>query len=364
MIQSEQLQELMDSLRNYKTPQGKVLCETFIRAPKRRNLAEYYEVVSTPIDLLRIQQKIRMDEYDDLDQFTSDIELLVNNTKLYFKPDTAEHADAIKLWEVYLDLKNNYFGSSETTSVSDNSENESADESNMEVDEFELKELLNAVMSSHTDDNRQLSLMFEILPSKIDYPDYYDIVTEPIDLKTISQKIQNKEYSTLNDLEKDLLLMIRNAKLYNAPGSQIYKDANTLKRIIQQKRFDIELRRATPTKSSERIRAKRQTPFQNKWSSISLKYDEDGITCSSGIPEEFDDGTNDETNFSEHENEQNEFSNQQWLLFNAVHDTPHSEPFIKLPSKRYYPDYYAEINHPISLTMIGRKIKVNIFDFI
>lgn len=356
----------MDSLRNYKTPQGKVLCETFIRAPKRRNLAEYYEVVSTPIDLLRIQQKIRMDEYDDLDQFTSDIELLVNNTKLYFKPDTVEHADAIKLWEVYLDLKNNFFGSSETTSVSDNSsiKNESADESNMEadtVDEFELEELLGAVMSSHTDDNRQLSLMFEILPSKIDYPDYYDIVTEPIDLKTIAQKIQNKEYSTLNDLEKDLLLMIRNAKLYNAPGSQIYKDANTLKRIIQQKRSDIELRRSTPAKSSERIRAKRQLPFQNKWSSIAaaLKYDEDATPCSSGILEEYDDGTNDETNFSEHEHEQNGFSNQQWLLFHAVHDTPHSDPFIKLPSKRYYPDYYVEISRPISLSMIGRKITVS-----
>jgi protein polybromo-1 len=55
------------------------------------------------------------------------------------------------------------------------------------------------------------------------YPDYYLIVTNPIDLKLIAMKIQNNEYSTLDDMENDLLLMISNAKKYNDPKSQIYK---------------------------------------------------------------------------------------------------------------------------------------------
>ncbi len=55
------------------------------------------------------------------------------------------------------------------------------------------------------------------------YPDYYLIVTNPIDLKIIAMKIQNNEYQTLDDMENDLLLMISNAKKYNAPKSQIYK---------------------------------------------------------------------------------------------------------------------------------------------
>ena len=36
-------------------------------------------------------------------------------------------------------------------------------------------------------------------------------------------KIQNNEYSTLDDMENDLLLMIANARKYNDPKSQIYK---------------------------------------------------------------------------------------------------------------------------------------------
>ncbi|KPM06091.1 polybromo-1-like protein [Sarcoptes scabiei] len=379
---SEQLQELMDSLRNYKTSQGKLLCETFIRAPKRRSLAEYYEVVSNPIDLLRIQQKIRMDEYDDLDQFTADIELLVNNTKSYFRPDSVEHSDALKLWDVYLDLKNQFFGTSGSASTSDESsiggyKNDSADEtihsSNVDSEsifESDYEELFGTVMSA-CDDGRQLSTMFELLPSKSLYRDYYDIVTDPIDLKTIGSKIQNHEYSSLNDLEKDLLLMIKNAKIYNAPGSQIYKDANALKRVIQQKKIEIETRRLTPAqKSSERIRAKRQIPFQAKWSSIaaSLKYEDEGVTCASNssaisFTDDLDENTNDETlNFSDSELDQSEPSNPQWLLYNAVNDTPHSEPFIRLPSRRFYPDYYKEIKHPISLAQIKSRIKVNFYE--
>jgi hypothetical protein len=55
------------------------------------------------------------------------------------------------------------------------------------------------------------------------YPDYYLIVTNPIDLKMIAMKIQNNQYSTLDDMENDLLLMVSNAKKYNDPKSQIYK---------------------------------------------------------------------------------------------------------------------------------------------
>ena len=39
----------------------------------------------------------------------------------------------------------------------------------------------------------------------------------------IAMKIQRNEYTTLDDMENDLLLMISNARKYNHPKSQIYK---------------------------------------------------------------------------------------------------------------------------------------------
>lgn len=43
------------------------------------------QVVSNPIDLIKIQQKIKTDEYDDVDDLQADLELLTNNAKSFYK---------------------------------------------------------------------------------------------------------------------------------------------------------------------------------------------------------------------------------------------------------------------------------------
>jgi len=42
-------------------------------------------VVSNPIDMIKIQQKIKTDEYDDVDDLQEDLELLTNNAKSFYK---------------------------------------------------------------------------------------------------------------------------------------------------------------------------------------------------------------------------------------------------------------------------------------
>lgn len=80
-------------------------------------------------------------------------------------------------------------------------------------------------------DGRPLYQAFQFIPSKRRYPEYFNVIDSPIDLKTIAQKIQGGEYTTIGELEKDFLLMVRNACQFNEPGSQIYKDAKTLKKV-------------------------------------------------------------------------------------------------------------------------------------
>ena len=53
-----------------------------------RSEPEYYDLVSRPIDLLKIQHKLKNDEYEDIDALTEDVETLVNNAKLYYAVST------------------------------------------------------------------------------------------------------------------------------------------------------------------------------------------------------------------------------------------------------------------------------------
>lgn len=79
-------------------------------------------------------------------------------------------------------------------------------------------------------------------------------------------------------MEKDIMLMCRNACAFNEPGSQIYKDAKTLKKIVGSKKYEIEHGRPgtlTPGKS-ERIRNRRlRSGISHSAVTAALQYEDD-----------------------------------------------------------------------------------------
>ena len=66
-----------------------------------RSNPEFYEAVRQPIDLARIQAKIKAGEYENVDQMAADINLLVANTKAFYPASTTEFAKAVELQEVF-----------------------------------------------------------------------------------------------------------------------------------------------------------------------------------------------------------------------------------------------------------------------
>jgi protein polybromo-1 len=92
---------LYDFLRRYKREDGTELCEHFVRAPKRRSDPAYYEVISDPIDMLRIQQKIKTEEYADLNELKVDIQKMLDNAFLYYKSGSEEFKAAVELKELF-----------------------------------------------------------------------------------------------------------------------------------------------------------------------------------------------------------------------------------------------------------------------
>ncbi|KAK3621564.1 hypothetical protein LTR56_022739 [Elasticomyces elasticus] len=74
--------------------------------------------------------------------------------------------------------------------------------------------------------------MFLTLPPRHELPDYYDVIKMPIAFDTIDKKLQRDAYPTMTTLESDLKRLVQNAKEYNAPKSDIYEDAERIRKLV------------------------------------------------------------------------------------------------------------------------------------
>ena len=86
------------------------------------------------------------------------------------------------------------------------------------------------------DPERDIIGPFMTKPCKKTYPQYYNVVKNPIDMETINKRIKSKVYKTLEEFSADVNLMFDNCKLYNNPKSVLYKDACNLQEIFMKVR--------------------------------------------------------------------------------------------------------------------------------
>ncbi|KAJ3158671.1 hypothetical protein HDU86_002636 [Geranomyces michiganensis] len=187
-----------------------------------------------------------------------------------------------------------------------------------------MKTLLAAVRAARDKGGRHYAALFETLPNRLEYPDYYALIKKPIALEHIQRKADKGQYESLGDLIADFELLIENAKAYNRRGSAVYKDALAMHTAFSA---EIARQRNIPPPGPQ---APRPRPVKN--------------AANNGPEQE-----------------------QMHKILNALLEREDedghllSEMFTELPDKEEYPDYYEEIKAPITLEMISQKLSAGAY---
>ena len=234
--QDDPFWKLFNHVRTFTTERGLEIAEAFLTLPSKRELPDYYQQIEKPICLTSIRKKIRQAAYPTLEALGEDFDLMFNNCKTYNRQESKLWKDGAKLQKVTQtrlaellegDLDASAMEAMETVRKSPKDPKEQVRK--------KLRLLFNSIYYWANSDGIQPIGVFLEKPSRKDYPDYYDIISEPIDMNMIDARIKGGQYRSEEELLADCKLMFSNCRLYNEEGSPIYEDANILEKVLLAK---------------------------------------------------------------------------------------------------------------------------------
>ncbi|KAL7679180.1 putative bromodomain, helicase, Helicase/SANT-associated domain, snf2, ATP coupling [Plasmopara halstedii] len=107
---------------------------------------------------------------------------------------------------------------------------------------YYYKKVYDAVVKLKDPTGRLRSELYVEKPSAVEYPDYYTIVQQPMDLLTIKARLDEYNYASHDEFEADFNLMVGNAQLYNHPESLVVLDALEIDKCVKTKMKPLRLK--------------------------------------------------------------------------------------------------------------------------
>ncbi|SCU78252.1 LAFA_0A05688g1_1 [Lachancea sp. 'fantastica'] len=98
----------------------------------------------------------------------------------------------------------------------------------------ELKKYYDDVLKLKEPNGLEIYPIFQILPPRKDYPDYYRLIRHPMSLSTVKKRLNNN-YTHPQEFIQDLAQITWNARTYNTKNSDIYNYATVLDTFIKEK---------------------------------------------------------------------------------------------------------------------------------
>ncbi len=219
--------------------------------PVPATVPKYHEIIKNPMDLKTMADKIKSNKYKSKREFLQDLNLIVKNCKTFNKPGSQIYKIGMEFAE-YIKEFTNPSAVRKDSGGGDGGRQSSGKKSTTPGGK-KRKRLLGGdyawcLMAIETLKTHALALPF-YEPVSRSIPNYHKIVKRPMDFTTMTRKFERGNYDSKEACVKEIRQIFLNCKLFNTEGTQLYKDATSMERVLEQLLGNTSSRRGVATYS-------------------------------------------------------------------------------------------------------------------
>ncbi|RMZ79467.1 hypothetical protein DV738_g3369, partial [Chaetothyriales sp. CBS 135597] len=181
------------------------------------------------------------------------------------------------------------------------------------------------------------------LPDRNEYPDYYEQIAMPLSVTMIEDKLNQGRYHTMTEFESDMKRVVQNAKDYNDSRSEIFQDAERIRKALSN--F---MPKHNPAYEDPEYRAV-PTPIPQ---TLLNKMRDRSVSTSATAPVKLVLKRRTSRPVSDTDAKESMLE-----LLDGLSEQENAVNFEKKPSKRDYPDYYKLIERPTSISDVKTMVR-------
>lgn len=206
--------------------------------PQRLNIPDYYDKIKSPMDLSTVSKKLEGNTYTSIDEVKNDIQLMLSNCYSYNQPDTAVYKMGQALEKYFKQLVQKGILDRKRRLEDEGDRKKGTAKTALSEEEYsKCLESLNEIVKTKY---RRINWPFLEPVDEALVPNYYSLITNPMDLSTMRKKLTSNQYFSIDEFINDFDTMINNCHTFNAEGTEVYVCATKLntqfKQIFEQRK--------------------------------------------------------------------------------------------------------------------------------
>ncbi|CAG8434704.1 7790_t:CDS:2 [Diversispora eburnea] len=216
--------------------------------PVKYGIPDYFDIIKKPMDLGTVHAKLNKIEYSFVNEFINDVKLTFSNCTLY---NGVAHQ-----YSIYAKQLNDEFDAFISKFFETKNENLKAPaEPSTKVSNPVVIASPSSRPKNGRKKNNELNFCRKVLQElrkrthwhyaypfyepvdaeALRVPDYYKIITNPMDLSTIGSKLDADQYKNSEGFESDVRQIFKNCYAYNDQKSDVYKMGKMLESVFEKK---------------------------------------------------------------------------------------------------------------------------------